>query len=410
MTMSRVACSNLCAYHVLLRRRVRIPQTSVTVRRARSRRITFGKTIPLGSRILFLSAVFALFAAIGFISLVFYSQYRTPLGVFTTVFIMGGFAVAYAGVSFARRHWIIPVLVLAEAISFAVANGYFLRNAPRLVTSGSPLRSELTTIGIGSIAFVALGYALFITFFVQQGSLLFRAQTEITLAGEIHRALVPTIERDLGIFQIYGVSVPSGEVGGDLVDLVGTPDAWTAYIADVSGHGVSAGLLMAMFKTAVRTSADASSPDALLQEVHRALYPLKTSNTFVTAAVIQFRPGSPLSLSLAGHPALLRYNSRSCQVEEYPSSDMPVGILPEQSFSSVSVSCEPQDVLLLITDGLSEVFDKAGNELGLGPIKSAFAKAASLPLPDLFSHVRQVALDAGRQEDDQTMLLVRRVA
>lgn len=342
-------------------------------------------------------------------SLALYPQRLTPLAILTNVFVMGAFALGYAGASIVRRHWLIPLLAITEGIVFTFANAYFLSNAPRLVAAGSPLRAQLIIIGIGSIVSVVLGYTLFVLFFARQGALLFRARTEITLAGEIHRALVPAIAHDWGGFQIYGASMPSGEVGGDLVDAFGDAQGWTAYIADVSGHGVSAGLLMAMFKTAVRTTAGTAAPDVLLQEVHRALYPLKTPNTFATAGVLQYREGA-LELALAGHPPLLRYSQRTRQIAEYPSSDMPVGILPEQSFSSTAINCEPGDVLLLLTDGLSEVFDKAGKELGIEPIKSALAKHAALPLPELFAQLRQVALDGGRQEDDQTVLLVRRAA
>ena len=341
-------------------------------------------------------------------SLALYSQQLTPLAILTNVFVMGAFAVAYAGLSIVRRFWLIPVFGVLEGLLLAVANAYFLSNAPRLVAPDSPLRAQLFIIGFGSIISVVLGYTLFVLFFARQGALLFRARTEIALAGEIHRALVPAIEFHWGAFQIYGASLPSGDVGGDLVDIIGGPEAWTAYIADVSGHGVSAGLLMAMFKTAVRTSAGTSAPDVLLQGVHRALYPLKTRNTFMTAGVLQYKKDDSLHLSLAGHPPLLHYSQRTRHVEEYPSSDMPVGILPEQSFSSATVTCESGDILLLLTDGLSEVFDKTGKELGIEPIKRAFAKFADLPLPELFARLRQVALDAGRQEDDQTMLLVRR--
>jgi serine phosphatase RsbU (regulator of sigma subunit) len=384
--------------------------TLSTTRRNRGSRSHFWNALPLGAHINFYSGVFALFASIGFISLGMRSWYFTPVHMLITVLIMGGFAVGYAAVSMARRFWLIPVLGISQGFLFEVVDSRYYNHALRLLPPGDPLERQLSVIGVGSILSVVTGYVLFVAFISQQGSRLFRAQTEIALAGEIHRALVPAIQRSWGNFEVYGASIPSGEVGGDLVDVVGSTDAWTAYIADVSGHGVYAGLLMAMFKTAVRTCAEAESPDLLLQGVHRALYPLKTSNTFVTAGFLQYRQGTPLLLSLAGHPALLRYNSRTRYVEECGSAGMPVGILPEQSFHSVSVSCEPQDLLLLLTDGLAEVFDKDGKELGIEPIKHALANAATLPLLELFTSLRQVALNAGRQEDDQTMLLVRRLA
>ena len=88
---------------------------------------------------------------------------------------------------------------------------------------------------------------------------------------------------------------------------------------------------------------------------------------------------------------------------------MPLGILPEQTFSAQSIPCEIGDVLLLLTDGLTEVFDKHGNEMGIGPIKTALARSAALPLSDVFTQLRQVALQAGHQDDDQTMPLVRKL-
>jgi phosphoserine phosphatase RsbU/P len=236
---------------------------------------------------------------------------------------------------------------------------------------------------------------------------LFRAQTEIALAGEIHRALVPAIHKTLGVFELYGASVPSGVVGGDLADVVGDSQAWTAYMADVSGPGVSAGVLMAMFKTAVHAKAGVP-PQILLKEVNRTLYPLKTDNTFVTAGVLDCGVEGQLSISVAGHPPLLRYCRSTGEVEEFPPTDMPVGMLPEENFTATPVACESGDVLLLVTDGLTEVFNPKGEEMGLGPLKVGLAQWAALPLSELFTRLRAVALKVGPQLDDQTMLIVRR--
>jgi serine phosphatase RsbU (regulator of sigma subunit) len=369
-------------------------------------RRTAWKSLPVAARISFYAGVFALFASIAFIWLAFSRVYLSPFRIFVTVVIFASFAIGYAAAGVARRLWLIPVFMIAEFFLFGIV-GNMYRHAPQLVTPDSPLEKQLMLLGIGSIASVVIGYALFIAFFYKQGSQLFRAQTEIALAGEIHRALVPAIHHKLGAFELYGASVPSGVVGGDLVDVVGDAEAWTAYVADVSGHGVAAGVLMAMFKTAVHTQPGSASPELLLREVNRTLYPLKTNNTFVTAGVLHSNRDG-LSLTLAGHPALLRYCRSTGEVQEYPPADMPVGILPEETFTPIPVACEPGDVLLIVTDGLTEVFDAKGKEMGLGPLKVGLAQWASLPLPELFTRLREVALKAGSQLDDQTMLIVRR--
>ena len=64
------------------------------------------------------------------------------------------------------------------------------------------------------------------------------SMAEMELASDIHRVLAPRIETTIGSFEFYGRSLPSGQVGGDLIDVVQSTDRWIAYIADVSGHGV----------------------------------------------------------------------------------------------------------------------------------------------------------------------------
>lgn len=391
-----------------LEERTRIPQFLDHLARARTQRSAFWKSLPLAARLIFHGGVFALFASIGFIWLGLGHQYLAPLQILLIVLIIGGCAIGYASAGIASRYWGIPLIAVAEGILFAILNGVVFHSAPQVISPDTPLHRQLLVLGIGSIISVVLGYILFVVFFWSQGSLLFRAQNEIALAGEIHRALVPSIEQKLGAFELYGASVPSGAVGGDLVDVVGDSQSWTAYVADVSGHGVSAGVLMAMFKTAVHTHASSLGPEMLLRKVNRTLYPLKTNNTFVTAGVLHCNGDGELSLSLAGHPALLHYCRSSGEVHEYPPSDMPVGILPEESFTAAPVPCESGDVLLLVTDGLTEVFDSKGQELGLEPLKAGLVQWAALPLPELFTRLRGGALKTGPQLDDQTMLIVRR--
>jgi sigma-B regulation protein RsbU (phosphoserine phosphatase) len=239
----------------------------------------------------------------------------------------------------------------------------------------------------------------------------FRVQAEVKLAGEIHASLVPVINKRIGQFEFYGLSQPSGEVGGDLVDVAENRDQWTGYIADVSGHGVSSGVLMAMFKTAMRTRLqEGDSPAQALTGVHRALFPLKPPQMFVTVAVLQSTSANRILFASAGHPPVLHYHRQSRSISEYPPNDAPLGLLDGQNFSESTFESAPGDVLLILTDGLSEVFDRHGKELGLEPIKSAFAEHAELPLPDMLARLRAVAGDFGAQNDDQTILLARQVA
>ena len=323
-----------------------------------------------------------------------------------TVAIYGGFSVGYAALSIARKLWLLPVWALLQAAAFTLMANIF---HPGIIEGRKELEQQMIALGVCAMIAIVAAYVAFIVFVRSEGARYFRAQSEIELAREIHRSLVPTFERKLAGFEIFGASIPSGEVGGDLVDVAESSSESISYLADVSGHGVASGVFMAMFKTAIRSGlAGSSSPGELLDAVHRTLYPLKMPNMFVTAAILQFRPGSrSVSYSLAGHPALLRYCSRQRAVVEYASQNLPLGILPQQEFAADRLECDPGDVLLLLTDGFTEVFDGNGAELGFEPIKSAFLHAAGRPLPEIFESLRSVALSFGKQDDDQTILLVR---
>lgn len=350
--------------------------------------------------------IFSLFASIGSISMLMSPVRQTVESAVATIVIYGGFAVGYAALWIARKFWLLPVWwMLQWAAGVLMANIFHAG----IIEGRKELERQLVVLGICAIVAIVIGYIAFINFVRREGSRYFRVQTEIELAREIHHSLVPTFERKLAGYEIFGASIPSGEVGGDLVDIAESSSEWIAYIADISGHGVASGVLMAMFKTSIRSGLGASSsPGGLLEGVHRTLYPLKMPNMFATAAVLQLRPGSKsVTYSLAGHPALLRYCSQQRAIVEYASQNLPMGILPEQQFATDRLECHPGDVLLLLTDGFSEVFDGNAAELGIEPIKNAFLKAADLPLSEIFEHLRNVSLSFGKQDDDQTILLVR---
>jgi sigma-B regulation protein RsbU (phosphoserine phosphatase) len=356
---------------------------------------------------LFCLAVFSLFATVGFVGLMMRTVRLPLMQVLLSVLLSGGFAALFAIAALYKKYIVMPVIFAVQTAGFAfVGNAY--QNDVILAAKNSEIHNQLQWLGLGGILTLAAGYTLFLTFFSREGERFFRTHAEITLARELHQALVPEIHQTIGSFEIYGASVPSGEVGGDLVDLVTDGDQWTAYVADVSGHGIAPGVLMAMFKASVRSRILAGcGSDGLLTGVHQTLYPLKTSNMFVTAGFLQAH-AEHLTLSLAGHPALVRLQRQSGEIREYPPADLPMGILPEQTFSSRQIECQPGDLLLLLTDGITEAANSSGTELGIDAVKSGLRQWADLPLPEVFRNLRQLALDFGKQQDDQTMLLVRR--
>lgn len=366
--------------------------------------------MPSSSRLLGAAVVFFLFASIGFISLQTGTGEQGPWSILIAVLISGGFAVGYAVFGILRKFQYFALCGLSHFLAEYFWHRFQGRPAS-LVGRPEALQNQLSLLGIGAILSIVVGYLLLIVFVRRLGKSYFRIQTEMALAGEIHRSLVPAMQKRIGNFEIYGVSQPSGEVGGDLVDIAENQRGWTGYIADVSGHGVSSRVLMAMFKTAIRTHLlQGDSPGQALSEVHRVLSPLKPPQMFVTVAVLQSMAANQIQFASAGHPPILHYHRTTRCVSEYPPLGAPLGLLDGQNFSQCAIEYALGDVLLTLTDGLTEVFDRHGKELGLDPLKAAFARDAEFPLPELCAKLRAIAQNFGAQTDDQTMLAARNVA
>src|SRR5258708_23766108 len=187
---------------------------------------------------------------------------------------------------------------------------------------------------IGCLFAILLGYVFFVRFVRKQGLRYFRVQTEIELAEEIHRSLVPPIVRRASQDEFYGVSAPSGEMGGDLVDLLQYGDKWIAYLADVSGHGVPSGVLMAMVKSAVRMRlATSSEPQVLLEDLNRVISELIAAEMFVTLAFLSLWKSNDLHLATAGHLPILHLRRATGSVCELSTPKPPIRILKHQLLS-----------------------------------------------------------------------------
>ncbi|HUD55892.1 MAG TPA: PP2C family protein-serine/threonine phosphatase [Terracidiphilus sp.] len=198
---------------------------------------------------------------------------------------------------------------------------------------------------------------------------------------------------------------------GDLVDVVADNNGWFAYVADVSGHGVSAGVIMSMTKSAVRMwLASRAHDSALLFDMNDVLKPLLTPNMFVTFAYAAWDGGPNLAFSTAGHVPLLHCRASSGRIEQCSVANLPLGILPDQRFASGTLHMDPGDILAIVNDGFTETSDSKGREFGMTGIEEIVQSAGNKELREISAELRVRVRDYGEQEDDQTILLVRRLA
>ena len=331
------------------------------------------------------------------------------------VFLSGLFAMFYAFTGFVLRKqfWKAFLPVLAAHLTLMYMLAQWLPDLPQPVPMGAAditrLQGRLALSGVATMLAVGLGYGCFLYASITAGRIYFREHAEIELATEIHRVLVPPIDTKIGGYEFYGRSSPSGEVGGDLIDLAGAEDKWVAYVADVSGHGVAPGVVMGMVKSAARMLLS-SGDDAehLLSRLNEVLYPLKKPDMFVTFCFLA-RNEDGLLVGLAGHPAILRFSAGTGEVEQLHCPNMPLGILPSGDFASSAVRVEPRDVFALYTDGFLEPANAAGEEFGLARLQAEFQKHGREPLDAIWRSLQQSVARHGAQFDDQSLFLIRKL-
>jgi Stage II sporulation protein E (SpoIIE) len=365
---------------------------------------------------LFLGGVFFIFALTGIATDIFDAG-RQPADKFIVNIIFAGciaMTYAIAGFTLRQKFWIafFPILAAQLFIGSLIAK-YFPNNpTPTQMDSAAiaAFEKRLAVDGWAIIIATVIGYVCFLLLNIKEGRRYFRVQAEIELATEVHRILVPPIETRLGAWEFYGRSSPSGDVGGDLIDLAGDADNWVAYVADVSGHGVAPGVVMGMVKSAARMLLS-SGDDAthLAPRLNEVIYPLKRPDMFVTFCFLaKTREG--LRLGVSGHPAILHFSARTNDVVQYEAANMPLGILPEGEFASTSIEAEPGSLFALYTDGFVECANAAGEEYGVQRLQAEFQKNGNRPLADIHTALVTSLRQHGVQFDDQSLLLIRRVA
>lgn len=241
----------------------------------------------------------------------------------------------------------------------------------------------------------------------QLGNANLALSSEIGLAETIQNTLAPSVVYTDSRTEAYGQTIPRDEVGGDLLDLVANDQQVTTYVADVSGHGFRAGVLMGMVKTAVRYGLLLGQAlPALLDAVNRVLPAVKESTMYATLAALRFDGSDEVEYVTAGHLPLLHFRRRYGDVVRRSVAQFPLGLF-DAAYRSARIHFEPGDVFALVTDGIVETADGQESEFGLERLEGILCNLAGRPLSEIFEAAFAAVKRHGAQEDDRTLLLVR---
>lgn len=239
-----------------------------------------------------------------------------------------------------------------------------------------------------------------------------RFERELELAHDLQLKLLPDASRFGGTANVAARCAPAESVGGDLYHLFELPNGRLGVvIGDVSGHGFSAALIMALTMSAVAIyTQEASQPGDVLRQVHLALIDeLETTEMYLTIlfAVVD-PPNGRVQYSNAGHPHAFVLRS-SGDIDRLDATSPPLGTVPLPEYGERSIACSQDDLLFLFTDGLSDAFSP---DPGIGGEQELLAEIMGMRATEpahILDHLFQIAAASHPHvpPDDRTAVLLR---
>lgn len=246
-----------------------------------------------------------------------------------------------------------------------------------------------------------------------------RLDDELRTAQAVQKVLLPSANPDWAGYRVRGVNFAARLISGDYFDFVDLPNEHHGVvIADVSGKGVAAGLVMASCRSALRAYSEAGDgPGETLAALNRQVFENVREDMFVSAAYAILENGSgKVTLARAGHDAPLLFRKSTGQVERLKPGGLALGIDKGTVFRRVlkemEIQLESGDVLLFYTDGVNEAENAKGEEFGKERLQERFAALAEDGAEGIVEHLPQEVkafANGHPQNDDITLVAIERI-
>jgi phosphoserine phosphatase RsbU/P len=235
-------------------------------------------------------------------------------------------------------------------------------------------------------------------------------EKDLVLAAGIQKALLPRADWSVDGWQARYHYQPANLVSGDYCDLIENKEGFLFLLGDVSGKGVAASMLMSHLHATFRSLAGQNlSLQKMVEHANRLFSESTNAGQFATMIVGSAQPDGKITYVSAGHLPLFHISAAGVCARE--ATGVPLGMFCSTNFPVCELTLAPGDKLLLYTDGLTEIFNAAGDEFGVGRVRSLAGRhGATEPQGILSACLEEIrAFSANsKQPDDLTLMVLHR--
>jgi hypothetical protein len=237
---------------------------------------------------------------------------------------------------------------------------------------------------------------------------------ELELARDLQASLIPARLPTPAGWELAAFNRIANTVGGDIYDFVPLPDGRLAVLfGDASGHGMAAGLVMAVAHAAFRTQLEVDPrPEAMFATLNRILVRTGGPRAFFSCVYLLGESDGSLSASVAGHPPVLRLSRAGDVLERIGRGAYPLGIRDPLAWAVERTTLAPGERLLLYSDGVSEARGRSGEDLGDARIEAVAKREggrSSAALVEALAAEERAWRGDEPPEDDVTIAVITRL-
>ncbi|HEY6951401.1 MAG TPA: GAF domain-containing SpoIIE family protein phosphatase [Bacteroidota bacterium] len=242
-----------------------------------------------------------------------------------------------------------------------------------------------------------------------------RVQKELQIAGEIQQRLLPKEIVPIPHYEIAAAAQPCTSVGGDFYDVIALGnDRYAFVMADVTGKGVPAALLVSTLHASLRAYIHSDTDLAeLTAKLNNLVYENSPSERFITFFIMILDCNShSITYVNAGHNFPYLFHPQSVEILELEASGLPLGMVGNVQYESKKISLGYNDVLALYTDGVTEAMDKGKQQYSEERLKRTIKDSLVGPAHEIKDNIlKDVRAFIGHEppSDDLTLLVLKQV-